>query len=195
MSVAAQRIIQTDTVNSRRPVAIFLRPRLASADMAHARTSNQRDSTMKQSTIFGLVVTTLVAMPALAQAGDKVADLKGKWVGKSHTIVVGGGGHWPAGKGTFDNPGLAEKNVVIEIKGQDQRRFWGVTTLSGNGETTIEPFIGSLSGHRSRELVIVDTDGYFNGEVRGNTLSFCYAHTGGKTESAVVSCSQATRAR
>jgi hypothetical protein len=150
---------------------------------------------MKQSTVFGLVVTSLVAMPALAQASDKVADLKGKWVGKSHTIVVGGGGHWPAGKGTFDNPGLAEKNVVIEIKGQDQRRFWGVTTLSGNGETTSEPFIGSLSGHRSRELVIVDTDGYFNGEVRGNTLSFCYAHTGGKTESAVVSCSQAKRAK
>jgi hypothetical protein len=150
---------------------------------------------MKQSTVFGLVVTALVAMPALAQAGDKVADLKGKWVGKSHTIVVGGGGHWPAGKGTFENPGLAEKNVVIEIKGQDQRRFWGVTTLSGNGETTTEPFIGSLSGHRSHELVIVDTDGYFSGEVRGNTLSFCYAHTGGKTESSVVSCSQVKRAR
>jgi hypothetical protein len=150
---------------------------------------------MKRSTVFGVVVTALMAMPALAQAGDKMMDLKGKWVGKSHTIVVGGGGHWPAGKGTFDNPGLAEKNVVIEIKGQDQRRFWGVTTLSGNGETTTEPFIGSLSGHRSRELVIVDTDGYFNGEVRGNTLSFCYAHTGGKTESAVVSCSQAKRVR
>jgi hypothetical protein len=150
---------------------------------------------MKQSTVFGLVVTALLAMPALAQASDKVADMKGKWVGKSHTIVVGSGGHWPAGKGTFDNPGLAEKDVVIEIKGQDQRRFWGVTTLSGNGETTTEPFIGSLSGHRSRELVIVDTDGYFSGEVRGNTLSFCYAHTGGKTDSTVVSCSQAKRAK
>lgn len=150
---------------------------------------------MKPSMLFGAVVAALLALPALALASDKVADVKGKWVGKSHSIVVGSGGHWPSGKGTFDNPGLAEKDVMIEIKGQDQRRFWGVTTLSGNGETTTEPFIGALGGHDGHDVLIADTDGYMHGEFDDNTFSFCYAHTGGKTESTVVSCSELKRAK
>jgi hypothetical protein len=146
---------------------------------------------MKPSTVFAIAVTLLVGLPALAQADDKVADLKGKWVGKSHSIVVGGGGHWPSGKGTFEDPGRAEKDLVIEIKGQDQRRFWGVTTLSGNGESTTEPFIGALSG--KGKLLIADTDGYIQGELRGNKLEFCYAHTG--KDSTVVACSEVKRAK
>ncbi|HEY0331078.1 MAG TPA: hypothetical protein VGC77_18510 [Rhodopseudomonas sp.] len=147
---------------------------------------------MKPSMVFGLGVAALVAFPTLVSASDKIADVKGRWVGKSHSIVVGGGGHWPSGKGTFENPGLAEKDLVIEIKGQDQRRFWGVTTLSGNGENTTEPFIGGHDGH---DVLIADTDGYIHGEIDGDTFTFCYAHTGGKTDSTVVSCSEVKRTK
>jgi len=46
---------------------------------------------------------------------------------------------------------------VIDITGQDGRRFWGVTTLSGAGEKTDEPFIGELAGKDNRSFVFADT--------------------------------------
>jgi hypothetical protein len=148
---------------------------------------------MRQSAVFGLACAALVAVPALAFADDKVADMKGKWVGTTHSIVVGSGGHWPTGKGTFENPARFEKDLVIEITGQDQRRFWGVSTIAGNGEKTTEPFIGALT-NRGGDFLIADTDGFMHGEVDGDLLSFCYGHAGGKTASTVVSCSQVKRA-
>ena len=144
---------------------------------------------------FAGAVVASMAFPGLAFAADTVPDLKGKWTGKSHTIVAGSGGHWPSNAGTFEKPGLFEKNLLIEITGQDGRRFWGVTTLAGNGETTTEGFIGVLSGKKGREFVIADTDGIFFGEIRRkNTMTFCYAHAGSKNVSAVVSCSEVKRA-
>jgi hypothetical protein len=131
----------------------------------------------------------------LALGADKAPDMKGKWTGKTYSIVAGSGGHWPSSRGTFEKPGLFEKDLVIEITGQEDRRIWGVQTLSGNGEKTDEPFIGELTGNRNRDVVIVDTDGYLKGEVRGNVLTFCYTQAGGKTESSVVSCSELKRSR
>jgi hypothetical protein len=40
--------------------------------------------------------------------------------------VAGSGGHWPTNKGTFDKPGLFEKDLVIEVTGQEGRRFRGI---------------------------------------------------------------------
>jgi hypothetical protein len=151
---------------------------------------------MTVSTTIGFIATAaaVVALPALAFAADPVPDIKGKWVGKSHTIVAGSGGHWPSSAGTFDKPGLYEKDLVIEITGQDGRRFWGVTTMAGKGETTTEGFIGILSGRKNREFVVADTDGIFTGEVRRkNLITYCYAHAGSKGTSAVVSCSEVKR--
>lgn len=147
-------------------------------------------------TFFSLATAALVLGPALAFAAERVPDIKGKWVGKTHTIVAGSGGHWPTGSGTFAKPMLLEKDLVIEVTGQDGRRFWGVTTLSGNGEKTDEPFIGALTGRGNRTIVSADTDGYLNGQiVDAGKISFCYAQAGGKTASSVVSCSEVTRAR
>jgi hypothetical protein len=98
--------------------------------------------------------------------------------------------------GTFEKPGLLEKDLVIEVTGQEGRRFWGVTSMSGDGEKTDEPFIGELTGNRNRDFIVADTDGYFKGELRGNNvLSFCYAQAGGKSESSVVSCTEVKRSR
>jgi len=150
---------------------------------------------MNRSTVVALTAVVLVACPMLALGADKAPDMKGKWTGKTYSIVAGSGGHWPSSRGTFEKPGLFEKDLVIEITGQEDRRIWGVQTLSGNGEKTDKPFIGELTGNRNRDVVIVDTDGYLKGEVRGNVLTFCYTQAGGKTESSVVSCSELKRSR
>ena len=144
--------------------------------------------------ILGLTLAAIVSSSAFA--ADRAPNIKGKWVGKTYSIVAGSGGHWPTNKGTFENPGLFEKDVVIEVTEQKDRRFWGVQTISGNGESTQEPMIGELTGRGNRTVVIVDTDGYLNGQlVSANVLSFCYTQAGGKTPSSVVSCTEIKRAR
>ncbi len=148
---------------------------------------------MRQSMLGGLAAISLAAFPALALAADQVPDVKGQWAGETYTIVAGKGGHWPTSTGTFEKPGLFEKHVVLAITGQDGRRFWGVTTISGSGETTDEPFIGELHGADNRSVLIADTDGYFTGTIDGDTFSFCYANAGGKTNSSVVSCTDVKR--
>jgi len=144
--------------------------------------------------ICGLALVALLASPAIA--ADQIPNLKGKWVGKTHTIVAGAGAHWPSNKGTFDKPGLFEKDLVIEITGQQDNRFWGNQTLSGNGETSSdEPMIGQIAGPDYKRIILVDTDGALHGQLDdANTLSFCYEQPGGKTTASVVSCSQLKRA-
>ena len=100
---------------------------------------------MSQSLVRNLTLATLLACPAFALGADQPPDIKGKWTGKTHTILVGKGGHWPKVRGTWDKPALLEKDLVFDITGQDGRRFWGVTTISGGGEKTDEPFIGDLA--------------------------------------------------
>jgi hypothetical protein len=150
----------------------------------------KRESYTKGSIVCALAAA--IASPALA--ADKIPDIRGKWVGKTHTIVAGIGLHWPSNKGTFDKPGLFEKDIVIEFTNQDARRFWGVQTLSGGGEQTKEPMIGELTGKDSKTVVLVDTDGYLDGQlIDANTLSFCYKQAGGASGASVVSCSQLKR--
>ncbi|HTI81849.1 MAG TPA: hypothetical protein VL614_15475 [Acetobacteraceae bacterium] len=142
---------------------------------------------------FGLAALIALAIPTLAYGDEKIPDVQGKWIGKSHSVVVGHGAHWPNSDGSYNKPGLFSKDLVIEITGQSDRRVWGITTLSGNGEQTREPFIGELFGPKYRELLVADTDGYLRGTFTGNQLSFCYAQAG--KEMAVVSCSELKKSR
>jgi hypothetical protein len=118
------------------------------------------------------------------------------WISSRRRVKIfsPGIGHWPKGRGTWASPALLEKDLAFDIRGQDGRRFWGVTTLSGGGEKTDEPFIGELTGKDYRSFVFADTDGFWNGQLDGDdTLSFCYMHT--HSRSTVVSCSQVKRTR
>ncbi|MBL6614811.1 MAG: hypothetical protein ISP45_12425 [Reyranella sp.] len=143
--------------------------------------------------LTGTAVAGALLLPAIALAADPVPDMKGRWVGKTHTIVGGHGAHWPSAKGTMTSPALLEKDLVWEVKGQDGDRFWGVTTISGGTERTEEPFIGMLHGKDNKQVMIADTDGYQWGELDGNTFRFCYAQAGAPVT--VVSCSHVERAR
>jgi hypothetical protein len=140
-------------------------------------------------------LTLLSCIAGAACAADQIPNIKGKWVGKTHSIVAGAAPHWPSNRGTFEKPGLFEKDLVIEVTGQDGRRFWGVQTFTGNGENTQEPMIGALTGKDNKTVVLVDHDGYLDGQlINDNTLSFCYKQAGGRTGGSVVSCTEVKRA-
>ena len=147
----------------------------------------------KLAMMCGLTFAALLASPVVA--ADQIPNLKGKWVGKTHTIVAGAGAHWPSNKGTFDTPGLGEKDLVIEVTGQQDNRFWGMQKISGGADmASDEPMIGELTGPGYNNIVLVDTDGYLHGQLTDeNTLSFCYEQAGGKTTPSVVSCSELKR--
>lgn len=166
-----------------------------SINVKAAWVASEGELSMRVSQVTTFAVAALIACPLLAFGADKVPDVKGKWLGKSYSIVAGAGGHWPSNKGTFDKPGLFEKDVQINITGQEGRRFWGVTTLSGNGEKTDEPFVGELFGKGNQKVISADTDGYLQGQINGDVFSFCYAQASGKDSSAVVSCTELKRAR
>lgn len=137
------------------------------------------------------VALAAVSLPTLAFGGDQVPDVKGDWVGKTYTIIAGRGGHWPTSAGTFDKPGLYEKDIIIKVTGQSDRHIWGRVIMSGKGQKTEEPFVGELTGKDDRHFVTADTDGYVIGDINDddNGLSFCYMQAGGPSHSSVVSCS------
>jgi hypothetical protein len=137
----------------------------------------------------------VLSFPLAALAADPAPDIKGRWVGKTHSIVAGKSQHWPSSAGTFDKPALSEKDLVLEVRGQEGARFWGVSILSGGGEKTEEPFVGHLYGKDNKEVLIADTDGYIHGELSGDVLSFCYAQAGTKLDSSVVSCTEVKHAK
>ena len=68
----------------------------------------------------------LFCIVGTASAADQIPNIKGKWVGKTHSIVAGVAPHWPSNRGTFERPGLFEKDLVIEVTAQEGRRFWGM---------------------------------------------------------------------
>jgi hypothetical protein len=74
-----------------------------------------------------------IVVSASAFAADQPPIMKGKWIGKTYTIVAGSGGHWPTNKGTFDKPGLMEKDLVIEVTGQEDRRFGACKPFPATG--------------------------------------------------------------
>lgn len=37
-----------------------------------------------------------------ASAADQIPNIRGKWVGKTHSIVAGVAPHWPSNRGTFE---------------------------------------------------------------------------------------------
>ncbi|WP_266338011.1 hypothetical protein [Kaistia nematophila] len=136
----------------------------------------------------------------ISAAIAETPDMKGDWVGKTNTIIAGmGGPHWPDSKGTWEKPLLAERDITLRIVGQSDRRFWGQSIIAGDaasgGAVTTEPFIGTVS-KGGDSVMMADTDGYFFGDVEGNTLSYCYVQAGAKQAAdkpAVVTCLDVTK--
>jgi hypothetical protein len=73
---------------------------------------------MNRSVIRHLAIAALVAYPVSALGEGQAPDVKGKWIGKTHTILVGKGGHWPKGRGTWASPALLEKDLASTLGGR-----------------------------------------------------------------------------
>ncbi len=145
--------------------------------------------------LFAGMLTLLFSVVDTASAADEIPNIKGKWAGKTHSIVAGVAPHWPSNRGTFEKPGLFEKDLLIDVTAQEGRRFWGMQTFTGNGERTQEPMIGELTGKDNKTVILVDRDGFLDGQlIDNNTMSFCYKQVGGQTGASVVSCSEIKRA-
>ena len=69
-------------------------------------------------------------------------------------------------------PGPLKKDLAFDIRGQDGRRLWGVTTISGGGEKTDEPFIGELTGKDNRSFAFADVCGLRAQRCRTPTARF-----------------------
>ena len=150
--------------------------------------------TMRATVEISGAIWLVVSIVGTASAADQIPNIKGKWVGRPAPIVAGVAPHWPSNRGTFERPGLFEKDLVIEVTAQEGRRFWGMQTFTGNGENTQEPMIGELTGKDNKTVVLVDRDGYLDGQlIDDNTLSFCYKQAGGQIGASVVSCSEIKR--
>src|SRR6266542_2755154 len=84
--------------------------------------------------IMSLALMAVLIFPPLAVAADP-PDLKGRWIGKTHSIIAGKGAHWPTSSGTFEKPLLAEKDLVIEITGHTLSFCYG--HASGKGQSSV----------------------------------------------------------
>ena len=73
--------------------------------------------------VLALASMVLLTCPRLVLADEPIPDMKGDWVGKSYSIIAGSGSHWPTNAGTFEKPGLHEKDLVIRVTQQVDRRF------------------------------------------------------------------------
>ena len=150
--------------------------------------------TMRVAVEISSAIGLVFCIVGTASAADQIPNIRGKWVGKTHSIVAGVAPHWPSNRGTFERPGLFEKDLTIEVTAQEGRRFWGMQTFSGSGENTQEPMIGELTGKDNKTVVLVARDGFLDGQlIDDNTLSFCYKQACGQAGASVVSCSELKR--
>ncbi len=150
---------------------------------------------MNRSIIRKLGIAALVAYPASTLGADQAPDVKGKWIGKDSHHTCGQGRALAEGPRNLGQTSLARKGPGDRYHRAGRPSLLGRDDALGAGEKTDEPFIGQLSGKDNRSFVFADTDGFWNGQLDGDTLSFCYTHTGDKTRSTVVSCTEVKRTR
>lgn len=132
-----------------------------------------------------LSIAAIIALAAAPALGQSVPDMKGTWIGTSHSVVMGGGGHHTDNRQPPDRPFLVEREFTFTFDGQDGRRFWG-TTSSNNARENV---VGVLRAD-GKSFIIVDSDGTMLGELQNpRTFELCYAQNGaGAGKSLVVSC-------
>ena len=66
------------------------------------------------SRLSGAVLLAAVSLPALAFGADQVPDVKGDWVGKTHTIIAGRGDIGPPASARSTSPGCTRRTSSSE---------------------------------------------------------------------------------
>ena len=68
---------------------------------------------MNRSVIRHLAIAALIAYPASALGQDQAPDVKGKWIGKTHTILVGQRRALAQGPWNLGQPGPAREGPSV----------------------------------------------------------------------------------
>jgi len=68
---------------------------------------------MNRSVIRHLAIAALVAYPVSALGEGQAPDVKGKWIGKTHTILVGKGGALAERSWNLGLPGPAREGPSV----------------------------------------------------------------------------------
>ena len=158
-----------------------------------SQTEVKKEVVMKYLTSTLAAVST-IAMSAATASADSVPNLVGKWMGTSHSIMVGASGSLPSGGGTWEKPHMFESPLEIEITNQEGRRFWGHHIVGGKKQGS---FIAVLST-KGDKITAVDSDGTISGWITGpDTVEVCYSHVAGDSapepSSSVVGCTEISR--
>jgi hypothetical protein len=130
-----------------------------------------------------LLAASFVALigSATCAMAQNIADIQGKWVGKTEAIAIGTPVHSNTPRPNPREPGLSEREVTLTITGQKGRRFWGTFASSGGSE----PIIGVFSA--PDRFVFIDRDGTTNGTVRPDaTMEWTYQRSGDTMVAAYV---------
>ena len=141
-----------------------------------------------------MLAAALVCVAPVAFAQGTVPDLKGTWVSKGRSVVIGTNPHHP-GTQTIDSPPrVREFEFTMVVEGQDGRLAWGRS--SSTVANTREPFAWAISAD-GRTIVGSDTDGsYYMTVQSADLVEMCYTHSGlSPSKSIVATCSPMTRRR
>lgn len=125
------------------------------------------------------------ASPVLAQ---DYPDMRGRWKGTNEGVVLGTGLYHRDGKP--GEPRLVNKEFVLDIKGQDGRRFWGeIVSKDDTG-----PLLGVVGPDRETVQMVDSAGGHITGRFSApGRFEMCYLRPG--REVMVAACNVHTKER
>jgi hypothetical protein len=88
-----------------------------------------------------IAVSGLLIASAASMAQDTVGypDMRGQWKGTNEGVVLGSGKHH-RDDGKPGEPGTISEDFILNIKGQDGRKFWGEVTSKDDRGTILGIF-------------------------------------------------------
>ena len=132
----------------------------------------------------GLFMMTAIAA---AQDASGYPDMRGRWKGTSEGIVLGSGMYHREG-GKPGEPRMVNKELTLDIKGQEGRRFWG--EIASKDDTG--PFLGVIANDKQTLYLVDSAGGHVTGRLIGpGRFEMCYARPG--KDVMVAACNVHTR--
>lgn len=125
--------------------------------------------------------------PFTAHAVKAAPDMRGTWVGMSHSAVIGAGQHHPDGK--ENDIRFRQVEFTLNIDRQEGRNFSGAFGSTSHKEAVVGAMAADL-----KSGVMVDMDGQMSYRLVGkNRIELCYTQTGINVTNRVAACNELVR--